>query len=246
MTYQRLHFSLARGIPWRGLGAMALVLNAAACASAMSQPQAAAEQSGYASSRAGVVRSGSGECVRTGYWTPEMATAECDPALVAKTPEAPPAPAAEPQPPAAETQPDTSTELVIAPSEPPDRTIYIGADAFFEFDSTELMPKSRLALDRIAEQVQSAREATITIVGHADQIGPTAYNDDLSWRRAQAVRDYLTERGVPLAAITISAVGEGDPVVQCREVRGADLIDCLQPNRRTEIEVSAIAPAEAQ
>ncbi|HEX7043267.1 MAG TPA: OmpA family protein [Burkholderiales bacterium] len=175
-----------------------------------------------------------------------MATAECDPELVAKTPAAPPAPPAESQPPAAETQPDTATPVVIAPSEPPDRTIYIGADAFFEFNSSELSAKSQTALDRIAEQAQSAREAAITIVGHADHIGPTAYNDELSQRRAQVVRDYLVERGVPLAVITISALGEGDPVVLCREVRGAALIECLQPNRRTEVELSAIAPVEAQ
>jgi len=246
MTHRRLHFLLARGIPWRGLGALALAVSAAACATAMSQPQAGAKDSAYAGSRAGVVRSGSGECVRTGNWTPAMATAECDPELVAKAPAAPPAPPAEPQPPAAETQPDTVTPVVIAPSEPPDRTIYIGADAFFDFNSTELAPKSRLALDRIAESAQSAREAAITIVGHADHIGPTAYNDELSRRRAQIVRDYLVERGVPLAVITMSALGEGDPVVLCREVRGAQLIECLQPNRRAEVELSAIAPVEAQ
>jgi OOP family OmpA-OmpF porin len=62
----------------------------------------------------------------------------------------------------------------------------------------------------------------------------------LSERRAAAVRDYLVSKGVAPGFIDTEGLGKADPVVDCAGKRGPALIDCLGPNRRTEIEFSAV------
>lgn len=242
------------------LASLAVAVTAAGCASTDSQPRPAGEgSSGYVASSSGqVVRSGSGECVRSGYWQPAHATQECDPALVAQA--APPAPEkppevastepAEPAPAApAETAEGTDMPAAQVEAEPapaaPER-IYVGADAFFGFNQAELTPQARTALDRVAERADAAQEPNIRIVGHADQLGSEDYNFALSQRRAAAVHDYLLQQGVPATAVSVEARGESDPIVNCEGRQGESLIDCLQPNRRTEIELSAFEALEEE
>lgn len=193
-----------------------------------------------------IVRSGTDECVRTGSWQSRHATPECDPALVAQAqPPLPEPPAERPaapaeQAPAPEPQPPVQAEIEPAPS--PSTPVYIGADAFFGFNEAELSAQARRALDRVAERASDAEGANIHVVGHADQVGSEAYNLSLSQRRAETVHGYLVERGVPPSAVSVEARGESDPVVSCEGREGEALIDCLQPNRRTEIELSLIEP----
>lgn len=241
------------------LASLVIVLAAAGCASTTSQPTAERDEyAGYAMSSGSVVRSGSGECVRAGYWDPSYANQECDPSLVAKAappPEKPPEPTAVAPAPEPEAAPQEEVETEAAQAEPeplpavappqPVR-VYVGADAFFGFDKAELTPQAKQALDRIIERARNAEEATVTIIGHADRIGPTGYNDALSQRRARTVENYLLEQGMPESAVSMSARGEGDPVVACEGRRGDSLIECLQPNRRTEIELSALESVEEQ
>ncbi len=129
-----------------------------------------------------------------------------------------------------------------APAEP--IRAYIGADAFFAFDQAELTLRAKSALDRIAERASNVNDASIRIVGHADQVGSENYNFPLSERRAEAVQAYLLEQGVPAAAVSVEARGESDPIVSCEGRRDEALIECLQPNRRTEIELSLLESPE--
>src|SRR5205085_1885488 len=99
-------------------------------------------------------------------------------------------------------------------------------------------------LDKVAERLQNDDELSVRIVGYADQIGSEEYNLSLSQRRADAVKTYLTEHGVPETAVSVEARGETDPIVSCEGRQGTTLINCLQPNRRAEIEFSALEPAE--
>jgi OOP family OmpA-OmpF porin len=225
------------------LASVSVILIAVGCAHNTSTPPTAQRGPiGYVTDTSGtVVRSGAGGCVRTGFWEPQYATKECDPDLYAQAhpPEQKPAevaaaPAPETQTAAARPEPEA------IPAEPV--RVYIGADTYFDFDRAELSSDAKRKLDTAADRVKSADEITVRIVGYADQIGLEDYNLSLSQRRADAVRTYLIEHGMPENALNVEARGETDPIVNCEGRQGATLIDCLQPNRRTEIEFSALEP----
>ena len=83
---------------------------------------------------------------------------------------------------------------------------------------------------------------TITVQGHADRIGTTAYNQTLSLDRAEAVKAYLVGKGtIDASRITATGRSEQEPVTVPEACQGAvtpALIHCLQPDRRVEIEVN--------
>jgi OOP family OmpA-OmpF porin len=76
----------------------------------------------------------------------------------------------------------------------------------------------------------------IVISGHADRLGSEKYNQALSERRANAVRDYLISKGIDAGRLTAQGKGESMPVVTCTEKNRTALIKCLEPNRRVEVE----------
>jgi hypothetical protein len=69
----------------------------------------------------------------------------------------------------------------------------------------------------------------------ADRIGPAAYNQRLSERRANAMREYLIAQGIDTDKISASGVGESEPVTSCSGERGRRLIACLQPDRSAQL-----------
>lgn len=187
-----------------------------------------------------VTKSGFGLCWRTGYWTPAMAIAECDPDLVAKV-EAPaptPAPAAAPAPAPA---PAPAAAPVPAPApKPVPQKMTLGAEALFDFDKSVLRPEGKAKLDDIASKVGSIKLEVIIAVGHADRFGADAYNQKLSERRAEAVKDYLIAKGVEANRIYTEGKGSKQPVTdpaKCKGAKSSKVIECLQPDRRVEIEV---------
>lgn len=124
------------------------------------------------------------------------------------------------------------------PPPPPARfeKVTMSATELFAFDSAKLnAPQPKL--DEIANVLGNARDINnVVISGYADRIGSAKYNQKLSLQRAQSVKDYLVSKGV--AADRLSAVGKGstNPVVVCNDKKRADLIKCLEPNRRVEVE----------
>lgn len=128
-----------------------------------------------------------------------------------------------------------------APAAPAETRFNLSADALFAFakyGSGDILPNGRDELAAIATQLKDSK-ASISVVGHTDRIGSDAANQLLSERRAQTVRGYLAERGVPAANISATGRGESEPVIQCDEQDRAALIGCLTPNRRVEITVNA-------
>jgi len=123
----------------------------------------------------------------------------------------------------------------------------LSASELFAFNSAKLganQPK----LDEVA-QVMNANTrdiASVTIVGYTDRIGSEAYNQKLSERRANAVKDYLVSHGVSANRLSAVGRGESNPVVDCKDVKQrAALIKCLAPNRRVEVEpVTVTKPAQ--
>ncbi len=83
----------------------------------------------------------------------------------------------------------------------------------FEFDRAELSPKDRELLSRIAGILMTTHDYTISVNGHTDDVGTDAYNQRLSQRRAQAVRDYLAKAGLPAEILTVTGHGKSLPLV---------------------------------
>lgn len=149
---------------------------------------------------------------------------------------APPAPP--PAPMAAEPPPPPPQPAPPPPPPPPAKfeKVTMSATELFGFDSAKLGP-NQPKLDDIANVLNTNPGIdNVVISGYADRLGSDKYNIKLSERRANAVKDYLVGKGV--AANRLSAVGKGkaNPVVTCNNKKRADLIKCLEPNRRVEVE----------
>jgi len=172
-------------------------------------------------------------CWRQGYWTPAMAIAQCDPDLVPK----PAPPVAAPPPPA----PAPAPAPAAPPPAPQVQKITLASKALFDFDKAVLKPEGKAAIDsQIISKLASVQRLELVLVtGHTDRIGTQRYNQRLSERRADAVRDYLVSRGVPRDKIETLGMGKTQPVpgVVCNQKALKALIACLAPNRRVEIEV---------
>ncbi|MDX2027943.1 MAG: OmpA family protein [Alphaproteobacteria bacterium] len=158
-----------------------------------------------------IVHSSNGNCVRTQWMTDHDA---CASQYVAQ-----------------ETVRERRTELTKE-----ERTVY------FAFDRAALSSESRKRLSTLANTLksdQSVKEARI--VGYADRIGSTSYNEKLSKKRAQAVRDYLVANGYTNARVTETRwVGESEPATNCPAEARSQLIECLQSDRRVEVEIEYI------
>ena len=91
----------------------------------------------------------------------------------------------------------------------------------------------------ISDRLKGANVQLVNAIGHADRIGAENYNLQLSEKRAAAVKEYLAQKGVESSKVRSEGRGESDPVTgdQCKGVKGAKLISCLQPDRRVDIEV---------
>lgn len=178
-----------------------------------------------------IVRTGSGACLHTARWSVENAIIECDPEIVAMR--------------------DKPTEVAAVEIRVRKelKPISLEADALFAFDSATLTDAGRTRLDEVIGQMPDRdmlKDKRITITGFTDRIGPAAHNQKLSERRAQAVHDYLVSKGMRDEAIDARGLGPANPVVTCEGERGSALIDCLAPNRRTEIEFSAMEVVEVK
>ena len=209
---------------------------------------------GYVGSGAGVVATNPyGLCWRAGSdWTPDKAAAPCDAvpraSLAVPPVAAAPAPAPEPQPLAvAEPTPAPTpapTPLAAAPAPAPTvlEKITLNTDVLFEFNKADLRPEGQAKLDELARTAQGAKVEQVVIVGHADRIGSEQYNKELSERRAEAVKRYLSAKGVDEQRVRSEGAGESQPVTQCGKMgpeNGSNkkLVECLQPDRRVDVEL---------
>jgi OOP family OmpA-OmpF porin len=190
-----------------------------------------------------IVKDPFGLCWRTGSWSVERAAAakiegakfpnwtagcECDRDLMK-------APTCEPPPP--------------PPPAPTSEKVTFAADALFDFDKAVMRPEGKAKLDDLVSKLAGVSLEVIIAVGYTDRIGSEKYNLNLSQRRSQAVKDYLVSKGIEPNRVYTEGKGMANPVKQCPdpspkgEIRNKQqLIDCLQPNRRVEVEVVGTRP----
>lgn len=110
----------------------------------------------------------------------------------------------------------------------------------FSVDSTQISPAFQDTLDTIANSLVQYPNSLIDVMGHTDSTGSEAYNLDLSKRRADAVANYLTLRGVSRARIETVGYGEMYPVADNSTPEGRAM------NRRVEIRITPISQEEVQ
>jgi outer membrane protein OmpA-like peptidoglycan-associated protein len=84
-------------------------------------------------------------------------------------------------------------------------------DVYFDFDRSTLRPEALRLLDDAIAKLQSNPGRNIVIEGHTCNIGTAEYNLALGDRRASAVRDYLTSRGIPAGRLETRSFGEERP-----------------------------------
>ena len=163
-----------------------------------------------------VVRDSWNRCVRTNYWTAETAINKCE----------------------GIEEPKPAPVVVAAPAPAPApvvETVVEGAPAafrgFFDTNKADLKPVAHDELDNYSGYMTRNPAKNIKVTGHTDATGSEAYNQSLSEKRANAVKSYLTGKGIDGQRIEASGMGESAPIATNKTKAGR------AENRRVELEV---------
>lgn len=145
-------------------------------------------------------------------------------------PGATPAPAVTP-PPAPAGRPTVST---------PTMGEVVHADVYFDFKSTRLRADAVRLLQEQAARLEHASTWAVLVQGYADRQGPPEYNRQLAQRRAEAVKQFLVELGVPEPSIKVVTIGQEGAL--CDDAS----TECRQLNRRVHLEIRKLTRAAAE
>ena len=196
--------------------------------------QSETELKGYVVNLDGEVwRNSYGECWRSNSVPSPESIAQCEPEMVSPSTTAV-------KPPTVVAQVTPTPAPAPAPAPAP-VAMSLSATPLFAFDSALLRPEGRTKLDRIAREINDMKAESIMITGHTDHLGSASYNQNLSEQRAETVKTYLVGRGIDASRMQATGRGHMQPVVrasECMNLKDAPLIQCLQPNRRVEVQVS--------
>jgi OmpA-OmpF porin, OOP family len=150
---------------------------------------------------------------------------------------------APPPPPEAPKMP-AKPEPVVVPAATMEK-VSLSASALFKFNKrgpADLLTQGKAELDELAKKLKTgyARVDGIDLVGYTDRLGSPAYNAKLSLDRANTVKAYLQSQGVT-APITTQGKGPLEPKANCPGNQPTKaLTDCLQPNRRVEVNILGV------
>ena len=136
-----------------------------------------------------------------------------------KQPAAPPPPPPPPPPPVAQPTPAPVKKKIVL------RSVH------FDFDKSTIRSDAVPVLNEAVEILKAEGGIAVIVEGHTDSVGSDAYNQKLSQRRAEAVRKYLVDHGIPSNRISTEGFGESRPVAS------NDTADGRAQNRRVELHV---------
>jgi outer membrane protein OmpA-like peptidoglycan-associated protein len=114
------------------------------------------------------------------------------------------------------------------------------SDVYFDFKSTRLRADAASVLQEQAVLLKKGGVWVVLVQGYADQQGPAAYNRTLAQQRAETVRQFLAELGVPDTSMKVVVIGQGGAL--CDDPDRA----CQQLNRRVHLEARRLPRAVAE
>ena len=216
-------------------GMLASVLAILACGtlSTFSSAISAQTKDGHRTQGVGgpVWKNSVGQCWKLSSWTPAMAIEECDPDLVQRAAPPPPPPLA----------PKPAAKPAAKPAPKP---VVLHSTVHFPSGGTKVSPGAQTQLDAdiIARLPSIGQLDFANVNGYTDRLGSAQFNQKLSERRATAVKAYLVSRGMDGSKIETfgfgkTGAGSSEPFVSCNQKNRKQLIACLAPNRRVEVEV---------
>jgi peptidoglycan-associated lipoprotein len=167
-----------------------------------------------------------------GKKAPAVAPPPPPPPAAPAAPPAPPAPPAAPTPaapPRALTEDEIFAQMSLADLNAK-RPL---ADVYFDLDESTIKDDARASLSTNATWLKRYTATRINIEGHADERGTAEYNLGLGERRANSVKSYLVELGVPAERVVIVSKGKESPF--CTESNES----CWQQNRRGHFVITA-------
>jgi outer membrane protein OmpA-like peptidoglycan-associated protein len=109
--------------------------------------------------------------------------------------------------------------------------VTLPSNVTFDVDSAQIKPQFYGPLNQVASTLQQYQQSYVNVYGHTDSTGPTAYNQQLSEQRAQAVANYLISRGVNPVRVVARGFGETQPIADNSTAFGRE------QNRRVELEI---------
>ena len=115
--------------------------------------------------------------------------------------------------------------------------VTLSGNVLFLSAKSTLLPSAKVKLDQVAKALLAVSARNLIVEGHTDSIGSESYNQDLSQRRADAVRDYLVQNGFPSDRIQTRGMSEGSPIGDNASPEGR------ANNRRVEIVIERMPPS---
>ena len=117
--------------------------------------------------------------------------------------------------------------------------IELAADVLFDFDKADIRSDAQNALKQAADIVRDKAKGTVRVEGHTDGKGSESYNQKLSDRRANSVKDWFVKKeGLKNVKFSTRGFGAKNPVAPNTKPDGSDDPDGRQKNRRVEIVIS--------
>jgi photosystem I P700 chlorophyll a apoprotein A2 len=114
--------------------------------------------------------------------------------------------------------------------------IDLPGDVLFDFDKWDIRPDAEGTLKKVGEIIKAYRSPNVLISGHSDSKGEEDYNQKLSIKRAESVKDWLVKNaGVDAGIMRTEGLGETKPVAPNTNPDGSDNPEGRQKNRRVEI-----------
>jgi peptidoglycan-associated lipoprotein len=129
-------------------------------------------------------------------------------------------------------QPTASTEPAPAP-EPAPAENFAPQTVFFAFDDYTLSSDAQGQLQAMADHLKKSQDAVVQVEGHCDERGSIEYNLALGERRAQSVKNYLTQLGIDAARLSTISYGEEKPAADGHDEAA------WQKNRRAEFTLTS-------